>query len=85
VLERLRAIPGVRCPEPRAGFYLFPDLSALEASSYAMAARLLNGGVGVIPGGFFGARGEGRVRIGFADRYEPISRALDRLEDVLRA
>jgi aspartate/methionine/tyrosine aminotransferase len=83
VLERLRAIPGVRCQEPSGGFYLFPDLSALEPSSDLMAARLLDGGVGVIPGAFFGSGGEGRVRIGFADRYEPISRALHRLEKVL--
>ena len=84
VVARLQAIPGVKCTPPSGGFYVFPDLSAIEPSSQKIFNRLLDGGVAVIPGDFFGPEGEGRIRIGFATDYDSISKALDRLEDVLQ-
>lgn len=84
VVDRLQAIPGVKCTRPSGGFYVFPDLSEIEPSSQKMCARLLDGGVAVVPGDFFGSGGEGRVRIGFAADYEPVSKAMDRLEQTLR-
>ncbi|MBA7651254.1 hypothetical protein ES703_59071 [subsurface metagenome] len=62
---------------------MFPDLSRIEPSSQKIFTRLLDGGVAVVPGDFFGSVGEGRVRVGFATDYESISNALDRLEAVL--
>ena len=83
VVARLRAIHGVKCTPPSGGFYVFPDLSSIESSSQMMFTRLLDGGVAVVPGDFFGSGGKGRVRIGFAADYESISKALDKLEAVL--
>jgi aspartate/methionine/tyrosine aminotransferase len=84
VVTRLQAIAGVNCTPPSGGFYVFPDLSEIEPSSQKIFSKLLDGGVAVVPGDFFGSEGEGRIRIGFAADYESVSKAMDRLEDVLR-
>jgi aspartate/methionine/tyrosine aminotransferase len=84
VVARLQTIPGVRCTPPSGGFYVFPDLSEIEPSSQKIFSRLLDGGVAVVPGNFFGSGGEGRIRIGFATGDEALFKALDRLEEVLR-
>jgi aspartate/methionine/tyrosine aminotransferase len=81
--KKSKAIAGIKCTPPSGGFYVFPDLSEIEPSSQKMFSRLLNGGVAVVPGDFFGSGGEGRIRIGFATDYESVSKAMDRLEDVL--
>ena len=44
VVARLQAIPGVKCTPPSGGFYVFPDLSAIEPSSQKIFNRLLDGG-----------------------------------------
>ena len=83
MVARLQAIPGVECTPPAGGFYVFPDLSGIEPSCQKMFMRALDGGVAIVPGDFFGTQGEGRVRLGFATDYESITKALDRLEEVL--
>ncbi len=83
MVARLNAIPGVSCPRPAGGFYAFADFSELEPSEEALFRRLLDGGVAVVPGGFFGAQGEGHARIMFAADRDAIDRAMDRLEEAL--
>jgi aspartate/methionine/tyrosine aminotransferase len=83
IVQRLSAIPGVHCSPAQGGFYLFPDFSEIEPSSEKIFARLLDFGVAVIPGKFFGSQGEGRVRIMFAADTDYIDRALTRLEAAL--
>lgn len=84
IVERLNTIPGVRCTPPQGGFYVFPDFSDIEPSSQALFKRLLDGGVAVVPGAFFGEQGEGRARIMFAADRNMISDAMDRLEAALK-
>ncbi|MFP4035928.1 MAG: pyridoxal phosphate-dependent aminotransferase [Desulfobacteraceae bacterium] len=83
MVQRLNAIPGVRCPRPVGGFYAFADFSELEPSEEALFRRLLDGGVAVVPGGFFGDQGRGHARIMFAADPELIDRALNRIEEAL--
>ena len=84
VVSRLQAIPGVKCTAPVGGFYVLPDFSDIEPSSQRLFERLLDGGVAVIPGDFFGSEGTGRARIGFAAPMDKIDAGLDRLEEVIR-
>jgi aspartate/methionine/tyrosine aminotransferase len=79
-VSRLDAIPGVDCPSPEGGFYLFPDFSAVERSSAALAERLLRGGVAVAMGASFGSRGEGCARLLFSAEWEAVEQGLDRIE-----
>jgi aspartate aminotransferase len=63
------AIPGVACPEPEGGFYVFPDvtrcLSKEVPDTVALGTRLLEEkGVAVVPGEGFHA--PGFLRLSFA-------------------
>jgi aspartate/methionine/tyrosine aminotransferase len=80
MVERLNALPGVRCPRPAGGFYVFPDFSEIEPSDEALFRRFLDGGVALVPGGFFGSQGAGHARLMFATDRDLIERALDRVE-----
>ncbi len=80
MVERLNAIPGVRCTLPQGGLYAFPDFSEVEPSSQALFKRALDGGIAIVPGVFFGSKGEGYARLMYAAEREIISKALDRLE-----
>jgi aspartate aminotransferase len=82
VLARLRAIPGVRCAEPRGAFYAYPNIGVAFRngidSSVKFAERLLDkAAVAVVPGEAFGT---GRhVRISYATSMHELERGLERL------
>lgn len=59
----LNDIPGVSCPLPDGGFYLWADISELGSSEDVRDFLLQDAGVGVAPGTWFGSRGEGYLRI----------------------
>lgn len=79
---RLNAIPGIICPEPEGTIYAFPDVSAFGQPSAELADEILeHTHVVVEAGAFYGAGGEGYLRICFgAEPYERINEAMDRLE-----
>jgi aspartate/methionine/tyrosine aminotransferase len=83
MVARLSALPGVRCTPPRGGFYVFADFSAIEPSSQKLFKRLLDAGVAVVPGVFFGSKGEGRARMMFACPGDHIDQCMDRIEKTL--
>jgi len=83
VVERLNAIPGVKCVEPKGTFYAYPDVSeALRQhgipNALEFSERLLRKvHVAVVPGEAFGS--EGHVRISYATSIRELERGLDRL------
>jgi len=80
IVAGLNEIPGVRCRIPQGAFYVFPNVSALSKTSTWLADYLLDeAGVAVLPGTSFGIRGEGYLRICFANSIENIQIALDRM------
>ncbi len=86
-VERLRAVDGVVCPEPRGAFYAFPDVSGLldrdiggtnVSTSVEFAAALLEAvKVAVVPGEGFGA--PGCVRLSYALSDDELEEGLDRI------
>jgi aspartate aminotransferase/aspartate/glutamate/aspartate-prephenate aminotransferase len=94
VLDRLRALDGVRCPTPNGAFYLYPDVSAyfgaetpdgevLEDSSDLCFYLLEAQHVALVPGGAFGEpKG---LRLSYASSMEDLNTALDRIEAGLSA
>jgi aspartate aminotransferase len=94
MLELLRAIPGVECPEPLGAFYAFPDLSAFIDKRTAAGTELPDdvslagylvdeGQIAVVPGSGFGA--PGRVRLSYACSMEDIEKGLARMAEALGA
>lgn len=84
IVSGMNAI-GLRTFEPRGAFYAFPQVSGTGLDSETFANRLLQEEkVAVIPGGGFGAGGDGFVRCSYATAYEKIEEALFRMERFMR-
>ena len=71
---------GLRVAASRAGMYLWVEV---EGDADAFAERLLENGVVVSPGSFFGPSGEGYVRFALVPSLEDCRRAASLLEEAL--
>jgi aspartate aminotransferase len=87
VLDRLRAIPGVKCAEPGGAFYAYPNISAAFGKSgirdsVDFAAKLLEKvHVAVTPGEAFGTNDH--VRMSYATSMEQLDKGLKRLHEFM--
>jgi aspartate aminotransferase len=92
MVERLQAMPGVRCVEPGGAFYAFPDLrgclgkrapgGATLADDLALADYLLDRGrVALVPGSGFGA--PGFARLSYSTSMEKIEAGMARMHAAL--
>ena len=86
VVERMNAMPGVRCPAPEGSIYAFPDITGTGWDDAALARALLKEtSVCVEEGSFYGQAGAGHLRVCFgAEPYERIEEAMDRMYAFLR-
>jgi bifunctional pyridoxal-dependent enzyme with beta-cystathionase and maltose regulon repressor activities len=87
-VERLNAMPGVRCASPEATYLLFPDIRATGLGAEALTDYLARKArVAVIPGSprFFGPGAAGHIRLSFATSETLLVEALDRMEGALHA
>ncbi|MDT0681621.1 pyridoxal phosphate-dependent aminotransferase [Roseicyclus sp. F158] len=82
VVSRLNQMPGITCPWPEGTIYAFADISGTGFTSQGFADKLLEeAGVVVEAGSFYGAAGEGRVRVCFGSAsIEDIDLAMDRIQ-----
>lgn len=80
IVEGLSAVPGVDCTMPSGAFYAFPNIRGTGLKSRQAADLLLDeGGVAALSGTAFGANGEGYLRLSYANSYENIEIALERI------
>jgi aspartate aminotransferase len=83
VVERLRAIPGVKIATPRGAFYAYPNMAEVMArkgirSSLELCDRLLQEArVAVVPGEAFGTTEH--FRLSYAASMKELERGLDRI------
>ncbi len=82
VCRRLNEIEGIVCPPPEGTIYAFPDVSAIDKPSSQLAEEILAETYVVTEdGAFYGATGEGHLRVCFgAEPYDVIEQAMDRLQ-----
>src|SRR5512135_836389 len=93
IVDRLNAIPGVVCPNPKGAFYAFPRVSSYYGKgvggktikgSADLAAYLLDEAkVAVVSGDAFGA--DAYIRLSYATSMATIEKGLDRIEKALAA
>lgn len=94
ILEIVRAIPGIVCPEPEGAFYIFPDISAyygkkapdgtVVQDSSNMSMYLLNEAhVTTVSGSAFGE--PACIRISFANSLENIEKGMEKIKNALAA
>ncbi len=87
MVRLLNAMPGVRCPEPKGAFYVFPDVSGTFArlgvkDSVEFCSRLLaEANVSIVPGEPFGDNN--CIRLSYATSMEKIKTGLERLAKFL--
>jgi aspartate aminotransferase len=87
VVQRLRAIPGVKCAEPRGAFYAFPNVTGALGkngirTSLELSERLLaEAHVAVVPGEAFGV--DRHIRISYAASLQNLKRGLDRIHEFI--
>lgn len=84
IVDGLNAIPGITCARPRGAFYAFPNVSRTGYDCRELAGRLLDeAGVAGLAGTAFGERGEGYIRLSYANSVENIRTALGRIAEFL--
>ena len=90
--EGLNRLEGFRTLEPRATFYVFPDVASvcnrLGITSHGLALYLLEGaddefGVACLGGECFGEAGAGFLRFGCAASDERLQKAVDFIPEAL--
>lgn len=82
VVSRLNQMPGVTCTWPEGTIYAFANISSTNMKSQEFAEKLLETqGVVVEAGSFYGAAGEGYIRICFGSTsLEEIGTAMNRVQ-----
>ena len=86
VVQRLRAIPGVKIAEPRGAFYAYPNISVGFRNGITSALQfseklLSEAHVAVVPGEAFGTTEH--VRISYATSMKELERGLDRIDSFI--
>jgi aspartate aminotransferase len=87
LVAALNRMPGVTCPLPQGSIYAFPDIRATGLDSQTLADLLLEEAKVVVESGaFYGARGEGFLRVCFGSQSLPvIETAVSRLDSFFRS
>jgi aspartate aminotransferase len=88
IVQGLRAIPGVKCAEPRGAFYAYPNLGVVLGkksgiqNTLQLAERLLaEAGVALVPGEAFGT--DQHVRISYATSMKELDRGVERIRQFI--
>jgi aspartate aminotransferase len=76
----LNSIPDWRCEIPGGAFYAFANVKATGMPSKEIADRLLaEAGVACLNGAGFGKFGDGYIRFSYANSYEKLMEAVERI------
>ncbi len=85
VYAALKEMPGVEVVEPKGAFYIFPNLKSLGKSAEELTWYLLDEAkVAVVPGTALGSFGAGYIRISYANSYQNLEIAMDRMRAALQ-
>ena len=77
----LNQVPGFRCALPGGAFYAFANITGTGVGSKELADFLLyDAGVSCLNGGAFGQFGEGYIRFSYANSYENLMLAVERIK-----
>ena len=84
IVDGLNSLPGIRCNKPGGAFYVFPNISETGMTGEVFAEKcLLEAGVAIVPGTSFGKSCSDYVRFSFANSYENIEKALEKIKKII--
>ena len=87
VVQRFRAIPGVKCAQPGGAFYAYPNISvstpvAASKKAFDFSVKLLEKAhVAVVPGAAFGTTNH--IRISYATSMELLDKGIKRIAEFM--
>jgi aspartate aminotransferase len=86
IVDGLNRIQGISCLRPHGAFYVFPNVKELGMDGKEFSDILLNKfGVAALSGTAFGKYGAGYLRFSYANSVENIEKALDRIDQAVKA
>lgn len=78
----LNTIPGWKCAVPGGAFYAFANIKETGWDSKVLADKLLTeAGVACLDGAGFGEFGKGYIRFSYANSYENLMKAVERIRE----
>ena len=84
IVDGLNSLPGIKCNKPGGAFYAFPNVSETGMTGEHFSEKCLyDAGVAVVPGTSFGQSCSDFVRFSFANSYENIEKALEKIKKIL--
>ena len=84
VYDALKGIPGVEVVKPMGAFYFLPNIRALGKDPEALTEYLLDRArIAVVPGTTLGEYGKDFIRISYANSYENLKIAMERMKKAL--
>ncbi len=85
IVDGLRTLKGVECSIPGGSFFVFPNITGTGMTGEEFTERCLQEvGVAMIPGTAFGKFATGNVRLNFATSRENISKAIEKIDKLLK-
>ena len=84
IVDGLNSIDGITCNNPGGAFYVFSNISGTGLNGSQFAEKCLyEAGVAIVPGTSFGKSANDFVRFSFANSYENIEKALEKIKKIL--
>ena len=85
IVEGLRSLKGVDCSFPGGSFFVFPNVKNTGMNGEEFTQKCLKeAGVAMIPGTAFGKFATHNVRFNFATSKENISKAIEKIDKILK-
>lgn len=86
IVTGLNGIGGIRCHFPNGTFYAFANIALLGMNSLEFSRLLAEKfGLLVTPGNFYGAKGEGYIRLSFSASRQTIEEGLYKMEKCIKS
>jgi len=84
IVSGLNGIQGIKCNDPGGAFYVFPNIIGTGMDGASFSEKCLHdAGVAIIPGISFGKSAKNYVRFSFANSYENIEKALEKIKKIV--
>ena len=85
IVDGLKSLKGVQCALPGGSFFAFPNVKKTGMNGEEFTEKCLKeAGVAMIPGTAFGKYAINNVRFNFATSRENISKAIEKLDKILK-
>ena len=85
IVDGLRSLKGVKCNLPGGSFFVFPNVEGTGMNGEEFTEKCLqDAGVAMIPGTAFGKFAKDNVRFNFATSQENISKAIEKIDKILK-